>query len=539
MSCWRVLQLSAEVQGKAVPQLLIKTQFGSSSYTVFLTDLSNIWSEDLDLSCIVRRASDVESPIENSLTGSEDSSRAISRDKSDNLMLHTKISLPEPLDSLTWKFYLNKRPAVTLKDELILPLLVSSHVQHVRISHLLAVISDKDRAITRLVDQYESSNLDLAAAFPSIGNAKSGRRLVKREQAARYIPGLQNFDPDTWRTDTAEMVDPDVSTLGLFQEALFECTPKVPPKLKSDDDEVSHWWKDLETSVNVSKRAATMKLKTRLKETPAPARPAGSDSETEDEEAEDGFETHEHFKSRDLTKRPEPPATRKPAPKIAHQDVDIDGTTADEDMEMDKDEDDDEDLDVPSKVQSQSQSQRQNSVPRGKAPTPGPSPPKAASPIRADSPPPKPKARGFKIGGRAKKAESPPIASREETSKSIPHNESIPSRSKTDEIVAGPKPAKKGFKIGGRSKTQTAAGTEEMTASGGLRAKRDTFTVTQSSSVEPSASTTTKVEKQPSPVEEEREETEEEKVERKRQELKRKNEEIAKKQAQSKKKKRF
>jgi hypothetical protein len=229
MACWRVLHLSDELQGKSIPQLLIKTRFGSSSYTVFLTDLTHIWSEELDLTGVVCRASDVESPIEvserdtsqlailfenvqKSLNSSDDTTCAISLDTVDNVTLHTTISLPEPLDSLAWKFHLTKGTPTTLKNELILPLLVSSHVQHVRISRLLSVISDKDRAITRLVDQYESSNLDLAAAFPSIGNAKSGKRVVRREQAARHIPGLQNFDPGIWKSETAEMADTKVST---------------------------------------------------------------------------------------------------------------------------------------------------------------------------------------------------------------------------------------------------------------------------------------------------------------------------------------
>jgi hypothetical protein len=313
MACWRVLQLSDELQSKTIPQLLIKTQFGSSSYTVFLTDLTHIWSEELDLTGVARRASDVESPIEvserdtsqlailfenvqKSLNNSGDTTCAISLDTLDNVILHTTISLPEPLDSLTWKFHLVKGTPAALKNELILPLLVSSHVQHVRISRLLSVISDKDRAITRLVDQYESSNLDLAAAFPSIGNAKSGKRVVRREQAARYIPGLQHFDHGTWKSDTAEMADTDVSTLGLFQEALSECTPRIPPKLKSHDDEESRWWNDLESSASVSKRAATMNAKTQPKKANIPARRIASDSETEEEETEDEFETHENFK---------------------------------------------------------------------------------------------------------------------------------------------------------------------------------------------------------------------------------------------------
>lgn len=311
MSFWRVLQLSNE--DTTAPQLLIKTQFDSSSYTVFLTDLTNIWSEELDLSGIVRRASDVESPIEvserdssqlailfesvqKSISNSDDSTSTISRDKLDNVILHTTISLPEPLDSLNWKFHLVKGTAAGLKNELILPLLISSHVQHVRISRLLSVISDKDRAITRLVDQYESSNLDLAAAFPSIGNAKSGRKVARREQAARHIPGLQNFEPDMWKRETAELVDTNVSTLGLFEEALSECTPRIPPKLKSRDNEESHWWNNLETSASVSKRATTIRAKAQPKRAPISAQTTAPDSETEEEETEDEFETHENFK---------------------------------------------------------------------------------------------------------------------------------------------------------------------------------------------------------------------------------------------------
>ncbi|KAL5432935.1 hypothetical protein PMIN07_004838 [Paraphaeosphaeria minitans] len=544
MSCWRVLQLSDE--DTTLPQLLIKTQFASSSYTVFLTDLTNIWSEELDFPGIVRRASDVESPIEvserdasqldilfenvqKSLSHSNDSTSVISSDKLDNVILCTTISLPEPLDSLTWKFHLAKGTAAALKNELILPLLISSHVQHVRISRLISVITAKDRAITRLVDQYESSNLDLVAAFPNIGNAKSGKRTVRREQAARHIPGLQTFDPDIWKRETAEMVDTDVSTLGLFQEALSECTLRIPSKLRSRDDGEADWWNDLETSASVSKRAATTRAESHPKPAPFPSRPTAPDSETEEEGTEDEFETHENFNTRELTKKSEPPATLDNAP---HED----DTTADDAMGVDQeDEEDDENLDAPPKVHSQSQ----RSPPRRKVSSPKISTPKIAPPVRADSPPAKPKAKGFKIGGRSKKTNSPPVMSAEETSTSQLQNDDLPTRSKVDEGGIGNRPVKRGFKIGGRARPQTPTGIEESPSSEGSRARRDTSAITQSPLVEPSASATTKVETQESPVEEERKETEEEKVERKRRELKRKNEELAKKQAQIKKKKRF
>ena len=249
---WQVFELSEQPDGLTVPQLLVKPVFTSDSYVVHLTDLSNIWSEKLDLDGIVERASQEQCPIEvskqdttqltillenviKSLSSSDDAFRRMSRTEDDGVTLNTTISLPEPLDSLTWKFHLEKSNSAVLKDELILPLLLSSHIQHERIISLVSIIADKDRALTRLVDQYESSNMDLAAAFPAINSLKSGKRAIKREQAAKHIPGLRPFRELAWREEAGQLEDPDVTTLGLFQEALAQSTPKVPSQLKSDN----------------------------------------------------------------------------------------------------------------------------------------------------------------------------------------------------------------------------------------------------------------------------------------------------------------
>lgn len=176
---------------------------------------------------------------------------------------------------------------MTLKNELILPLLVSSHIQLERIAGLIGTISEKDRAITRLTDQFESSNMDLAAAFPSIVGYKSGRRPVSREQAAKHVPGLRQFDEDSWRSKTASLRDEAVSTLGLFQEALANCTPKVPLSLKSADV-AGAWWTMIDSEIKL--------VKPELKAKPMLLTPATPAAETEDEETEDEFETHENFK---------------------------------------------------------------------------------------------------------------------------------------------------------------------------------------------------------------------------------------------------
>jgi hypothetical protein len=303
MSCWRVLELSEQPDGERIPQLLVKPVFGPDSYTVHLTCLSNIWSEELDVDGIVDRASQEQSPIEvskqdnaqlailldnvnKSLENSNDAVCRITRNDTDGVTLHTTISLPKPLDSLTWKFYLGKRTSTILKNELILPLLISSHIQHERLTGLVSAINDKDKAITRLVD----------AAFPIISGLKSGRKGIKREQAAKHIPALQPFREEAFKQRTGQLVDSDVSTLGLFQEALAECSPSVPSKLKADDGDLD-WWTSVPARLSPPKAPTKGKAKAAGKSATV-AEPASKSADPSDDETEDEFETHENFKVR-------------------------------------------------------------------------------------------------------------------------------------------------------------------------------------------------------------------------------------------------
>jgi hypothetical protein len=302
---WRALDLSEQPTGASIPQLLIKPVFTPDSYIVHLTCLSNIWSEHLHLSGIVDRAALQQSPIEvskhdttqlailldnieQSLCNADNATCRLTRDDTDGLILHTTISLPAPLDSLTWTFNLTKRSSVTLKNELILPLLISSHIQNEQINDLIITVSGKDRAINRLVDQFESSNLDLAAAFPSIGALKSGRRAIKREQAARHVNALKPFQEDTWREETGRLNDAEITNLGLFQEALVQCiVPRVPAQLTSEDGGDT-WWAKVPSQFSSSKIAARG-----IAKAPAPAKTV---TDTIEDETEDEFEVHEHFK---------------------------------------------------------------------------------------------------------------------------------------------------------------------------------------------------------------------------------------------------
>lgn len=310
MSSWRVLELSEQPDGEPIPQLLVKPAFNSDSYTVFLTCLTNIWSEDLDLHAIVRRAAQQQSPIEISeqdttqlnilldnlstcLSGSDDAECRLTRNGADGITLHTMIRLPEPLDSLTWEFHLQRRSPVTLKNELILPLLVSSHIQYERINDLITTIENKDNAITRLVDTFESNNLDLVAAFPSIGGLKTGHKLIKREQAARHLPALRPFQHNVWQEETAQLADAHVTTLGLFQEALVQSTPVVPSSLQAEEG-AEDWLAAVPSRLAFAKPA--VKIKTRDVAPPFQPPKHGHESSPVDLDTEDEFEVHDNFR---------------------------------------------------------------------------------------------------------------------------------------------------------------------------------------------------------------------------------------------------
>lgn len=538
MSCWRVLELSELPDGQVIPQLLVKPEFRPDSYTVHLTCLSNIWSEELDLACIVQRAAEEQSPIEvskrdtaqlaillanvrKSLDHSDDTICWITRADSDGMTLHTTIALPKPLDSLTWKFHLKKRASSVLKNELILPLLLSSHVQHERVDSLVSIIKDKDKAITRLVDQYESSNLDLAAAFPIISGLKPGRKVVKREQAARHIPALQPFREDVFRQETGQSVNSDISTLGLFQEALSDCTPTVPPQLKSSDADVS-WWTGIPARISGVKIPA----KGRNKQPVSSTNPTKAVAESSGDETEDEFETHSNFKVRvdiySASSRLTTVQTRNlKAPVIS------DDAT-----------EDDEDLDALPKIQSQKSSQnaRRPPPPRIKSPTPEAPSPKSATPPVA-----MPKAKGFRIGGKTKETVPQP----QNHLNTSPDADAVPlkepgSSQMIADIEQTPKKAKRTFKIGGKGKGKGDVGGSSQVQDTAPPMADRTRGTRSPSAPPPSSPPASRPGRVTSPVvEEEREETAEEKAERRRAELKRKTEEAAKKQVQSKKKRRF
>jgi hypothetical protein len=387
----------------------------------------------------------------------------------------------------------------------------------------------------RLVDQFESNNMDLAAAFPSVGGTKVGRKLVKREQAAKHVPALRPFREEAWRQDTEQLEDTNLTTLGLFQEALAQSTPRVPSQLKSGDRE-NTWWTAVPTQLSPLNALAKSKLKKSIQAAKVTESAAGSGEETEDE-----FETHENFnvcacrqyEAKLLTIS----QTRNIARRLAKTPAPISSSPHDEATETEDGSTEDEDLDAPPKSQSQGQAPTLHKASRRRTPTPEPH----SSP-KPDTPPAqKAQASSFRIVGKSRRVtESPPplpkTADAELEADVLPTRESVPP-SPPSQATTTPKKTRKPFKIGGKGKAADGGASQRaMTAS----PSTNRFRAAQSPTAEPRSSPPPLAAvKEITPVEEVHEETPEEKAERKRAELKRKNEEAAKKQAQTKKKKRF
>lgn len=212
---WRNLPACAELFG---PALIMRYDFTSSTYTLQLTDLSNVWSESLTTEQIKKRALDDECSIdpsddtaqlvillqklEASLNGLEGTSLRVTRTVSSEVELESTILLPAPLPTLYWTFRLQHRPADAIKSDFVIPLLALSCSQSQQVHELTALLKEKDAAIAKVLDKLASSQIDIHSIFPNVlrnrVKARVGKKTSDREQLALQIPGFGCFDPEQW-----------------------------------------------------------------------------------------------------------------------------------------------------------------------------------------------------------------------------------------------------------------------------------------------------------------------------------------------------
>ncbi|KAL8797035.1 MAG: hypothetical protein Q9195_000806 [Heterodermia aff. obscurata] len=257
---WKPLSLANRNQ--SIPCLLVKCDFGSTNYTIHLTDLTYIWTESLDRKQIIRRALEVNTSIDPSENGSqlrlllghiERSFAGLSgtslslrgRDSSSKLLLNISVELPAPLAPLEWPLYMMQAPQNSLTSHFVLPCLSQVVSLRDRIDSLLQHLREKDNVIRKLTDKILSDGTDLSRVFPGAASVRGGSRLSAREAFSKSVKGMADFDQQEWREHTFANSNAPDSIHELVNSA-FPSDHGDAQVLSQAIDSQSHWWDHLQ-----------------------------------------------------------------------------------------------------------------------------------------------------------------------------------------------------------------------------------------------------------------------------------------------------
>ncbi|KAI8624781.1 XLF-domain-containing protein [Xylariaceae sp. FL1651] len=250
-----------------LPALLISTHFTTSSYTLYITDLANLWMEKLDRKGILSRSIQEKTSIDlgesddypeqwavflSKLKAALDPTSsdhhltsltlAASRDSKspDTLTLRITCELPTPLDALRWPIHLVKCPPASLASELVLPLIHAHYTQNRDTEDLMKRLKEKDAVITKLGDKLGAMGVSPDDVF----NSLSAKRPSSRAAAEDKVKGLAPFIEDQWRSKRGTHSPQDAAALirNVFGHAGFRCETDMD---LGASDTLNDWWKRL------------------------------------------------------------------------------------------------------------------------------------------------------------------------------------------------------------------------------------------------------------------------------------------------------
>jgi hypothetical protein len=237
-SIWRPLPRTAGLHGAAV---LLKYSMTSSGYSVHLTDLSQVWSEELSKATICARARSTDcsidptedndqlnilsAKIEAALRGDDETSLAIVADGADHITLTTTSPLPNPLPPLTWFFQLGPGSREQVKTEVMVPLVCSTYMRKQQQDDLVALIAQKDILINKLVDKIESVGSELSSLYPNLARIRPGKN--QRQQLAKHVKGLDQFDEGSWRKEFDSKIHDGLAFRDMSEVAFRESGTKA------------------------------------------------------------------------------------------------------------------------------------------------------------------------------------------------------------------------------------------------------------------------------------------------------------------------
>jgi hypothetical protein len=270
------------------PPLLIKHAFSNSDYTIYITDLTYIWSESLPRKAIIKRALEIDTSIDPSedsdqlklllrtiqsvLDGEAETTYKLERsenEKAKALKLALFAKLPAPFQPLEWVIHLLPSPQSSLARELLYPNLQAVSRYRVETQYLVKLIKEKDHVITRLVDKLQASGIELSTVFPSAGPVKGSKGAI-REMLIRSVPGLAEFD-ETSRSQ------PSVYLNITEDEELFKLGNADEPSSQiAAVFGVEEWWEGVDIIKEADNNDRTVGNE-EPKDTPPPQRDSSND----------------------------------------------------------------------------------------------------------------------------------------------------------------------------------------------------------------------------------------------------------------------
>lgn len=390
-SRWRTLDLA-----NGAPKILLKANFTSSGYSVQLTDLCRVWSESFSKRDIIRRALD-DNPsidpseddeqfriflgkIESAINGEDDTNLELSASGDSAIDMRLSAPLPKPLPTLVWTLRLRKQDEGVLGNVLTMPLLHQASDLQSQIRSLISELHEKDRVISKITDRLETSGNDLTTVFPGVSNVKTNKKKSQREQLARHVRSLSDFDEGAWRQRLSHGEDTDVWA------GVDEVMRDLPGPESTGTIQMMHgeWWHGFSGSTSVKQESQRSILNAGI----STESTEGREASKEDSMVDDGFQrqtTPDHLKRKvsiqsDATEGDEqvPPLTEVRNAEPVQQN-DGDSTTEDE-----------EDLDAPLKSKPAALPKSSSPPSNFSTASPGPSKKLGAIGGRSSRPPPSP-----------------------------------------------------------------------------------------------------------------------------------------------------
>ena len=202
-----------------------------------------------------------------------------------SLVLNINVKLPGGLAPLQWPIQLAAAPQSLMTTHFTIPLLRAQHASAQEFASLTEVVKEKDHVIQKLLDKLEGQGNELGQIFPQAAG-RVGRK-VDRKIAEERVKGLGPFDLVAWRRDSRHEVSRDIAGLvgDVFADdnaVSIAAGSDIPNEEESDD-----WWESIKgITVNLATGRISTNGPSSTRKTPPKARPNLRKEETvEDDDA--------------------------------------------------------------------------------------------------------------------------------------------------------------------------------------------------------------------------------------------------------------